>query len=678
MTMKRTGRLVLRVAFMLAVSAISAGAVDRTWGGGSGFSGNNWSRGQNWTGDTPPGSGDIAIFTNTQTANCTIDTNVNVGGFRIDSGYSGTITQSGSYTITIGTSHFVQNDGAFVGGASNITISSTGDFTLNTGSFTAPSATLTVGHNISILGGSFVNNNGTVAITDFGNTATATLNAPGVTFYDFDFRANGNRTSRMTNSCTVAHTLYNTTTPPTPSWGSGAVPLGAASITLLGGFLKTNSIYAFSIPLLLTNAGDQSIMSYGGSFASPLTISKPSGTVTIGGTAPVSAGAIMLSGGNLIESTTNYITRGAVVLTNAVSYTISGSTNIAYSGSFRVYPGASFSYTTSGFLDIVGGDGGPLLITNSTFSVLGGTLRTDELLNYGTLNMGTATFVIALGNTFRNGGTTFNNFSYVCRGNRTMTLLDDLTVNGDLVSSCGNPAWFGNWTPSGARKIRLGGGFLQTNCVSTFGNASLTLEMTGVGKTITLAAGSFNANLSITNSADVSLTRNFTMGGPARIYPGATLNLAGANFTATSLTVDGTLALQGGETLSPANPTLNAGSTVRYDGAASPVTVKVWNYRKLALNAPGRQLNWTAGQTYNVAEAFTGGGLPGQRALLRSTTPTSWWYLTLAGGAAQNVVSVDVQDSNAGGGQGIFPENSVSSGNNVNWHFAAGTVIYLR
>ena len=89
-----------------------------TWGGGG--SDNKWSNPVNWSGNTVPGTADVATFNATSTKVCTIDTAVNVAGLSIAAGYTGTVTQIGS--ITVGSSNFSQAAGTFTGGSADITI----------------------------------------------------------------------------------------------------------------------------------------------------------------------------------------------------------------------------------------------------------------------------------------------------------------------------------------------------------------------------------------------------------------------------------------------------------------------------------------------------------------------------------------------------------------------------
>ncbi len=107
--------------------------VTRTWDGGG--TTNNWSDCANWSSDTCPTSSDIANFDGTSSKNATIDASFagSVAGVSIDSGYTGTITQS--IALSVGTSSFSMAGGTWVGGSNNISVGN--DFTLSGGTFTS-------------------------------------------------------------------------------------------------------------------------------------------------------------------------------------------------------------------------------------------------------------------------------------------------------------------------------------------------------------------------------------------------------------------------------------------------------------------------------------------------------------------------------------------------------------
>lgn len=92
-----------------------------------------WSTGGNWSGGAPPGSTDVALFDATCTSNCspTFNAAVDVGGIRMATGYTGTITQSDSYDIWVRTGHFALISGTFLGSTM-----STRNLDFDKGSFT--------------------------------------------------------------------------------------------------------------------------------------------------------------------------------------------------------------------------------------------------------------------------------------------------------------------------------------------------------------------------------------------------------------------------------------------------------------------------------------------------------------------------------------------------------------
>ena len=111
--------LVLGSTFMFVFSGHSQGAVKCWTGGGAD---NNWYTALNWKGGSAPTASDIAEFDNVTDCpigtypnankNMTIGTNIGWAGISIVS-YSGTISTSGTATVTLGTSGFSQADGTF-------------------------------------------------------------------------------------------------------------------------------------------------------------------------------------------------------------------------------------------------------------------------------------------------------------------------------------------------------------------------------------------------------------------------------------------------------------------------------------------------------------------------------------------------------------------------------------
>lgn len=161
-----------------------------TWDGGGGDT--NYNTGANWTGDAAPGATDLAVLDATSTKAMTINTDPADNGFQINLGYSGTITQNNGVDITLDDQGYEQNAGTFTGGdnTSDMTINTNGDFTLNTGTFTAPAGNFIAGDEWTISGGTFTHNSGTVIFdidSEDGSEETATITGS-VTFSNVTFR----------------------------------------------------------------------------------------------------------------------------------------------------------------------------------------------------------------------------------------------------------------------------------------------------------------------------------------------------------------------------------------------------------------------------------------------------------------------------------------------------------
>ena len=109
-----------------------------------------------------PTSVDTIIFDPDCDNNASINADLSVATFTIQSGYSGAITQSSGFTVTVGSGGYSQSDGTFTGGNSAVDIN--GDFTLATGTFVAPSATMYVAGSFTRSSGTFTHNSGTVVL----------------------------------------------------------------------------------------------------------------------------------------------------------------------------------------------------------------------------------------------------------------------------------------------------------------------------------------------------------------------------------------------------------------------------------------------------------------------------------------------------------------------------------
>jgi hypothetical protein len=262
------------------------GGVDGTCGGAG--TANNWTCAANWSADTAPTASDIATFDATSTKDATINANISVAGINIASGYTGTITQSSTYTVTVGSSHYVQADGTFTGGSGAITVN--GTYTLSGGTFTSTSGTLYIYRNavtpnetvFTVSGGTFNHNNGTVSFylgsnlagdtTFTANVATSlTLNDVIVDVFGYGFGF-GSRilTTASGDTIIAANNFTHTRGPLNDTWEvQGNVTIGSGADGGNG-------------TLTMTGTGDQTYTDQGGNEPDgDVTINKTAGTVTL-------------------------------------------------------------------------------------------------------------------------------------------------------------------------------------------------------------------------------------------------------------------------------------------------------------------------------------------------------------------------------------------------------------
>jgi hypothetical protein len=176
------GTLLLVVMLLGGISPALAASI--TWDGGG--ANTLWSTTGNWSTDTVPGAGDIAVFDATSTKAVSIPVATSIGGISISSSYTGVITKSGGVLLTIGTGSYAQGGGTLKGGTGSIIIN--GSFAQSGGTFRAPTGALRVVKGVTRTGGSFVSNHGT--FVPFGSGGQ-TLTAGNAVFNNILFADNG-------------------------------------------------------------------------------------------------------------------------------------------------------------------------------------------------------------------------------------------------------------------------------------------------------------------------------------------------------------------------------------------------------------------------------------------------------------------------------------------------------
>ncbi len=586
--------LLLMIGAGLAYWKIAYG-VTRTWDGGGtdgtcGGAGtaNNWSCAANWSGDTAPTASDIATFDGTSTKNATINANISVAGIDINTGYTGTITQSGSYTVTVGTSHYNQADGIFAGGSGTIDIN--GTFTLSNGTFTSTSGTLEVGRAVStdetifaLSGGTFNHNDGTINFapdsTDYyGKTYTVDV-LTSITLYNVIVTAvRGQETSSILtlasgDAIIVANNFTHADGLLVGAWEvQGNVVIGAGAdggetLTMTGAGAKT---YAYSAgglgPYLRINNASAVVTPAGGTTSLNLsrfsilsgTFTAPTGVFSVGRAYAADETIFALSGGtfnhndgtiNFAPDSTDYYgkTYTVDVLTSITLYNVIVTAVRGQGG-------------TSSILTLASGD--TAIVANNfthTDGALAGTWQVQgNAIIATTADGGSATLAFT-------GG---NDQTYTDQGGNEPD--GDITINktAGTVTLASNADW-----NAASQDLTITQGQLRVAGTSALSTTALTvgsagvLKMTGTGD-LTLAGN-------VSNSGQIVVQSNQTCGGTDDIQILSSSNGVQRSWsgTGTYTIYDATVKDQGGSAAITAySSTSVSGNGVNwtFSGAACP------------------------------------------------------------------------------------------------------------
>ncbi|MFL5814496.1 MAG: beta strand repeat-containing protein [Bdellovibrionia bacterium] len=242
------------------------------WTGNGGNS--NWATGANWSGGSAPGSSNSALFNGVCVSNCspTIAANINVAGIRMESVYSGTITQNSGVTITLGGWGLTQLAGTFAGG--NAAMTDNGPFNLLGGSFTSTTATLTVTSDIKISNSAtFAHNSGTVNFPGY----SFTLDPGSAVFKNVQFARVGSIQPTLTGTMNVDGNL---TLDSSGAGNSGT--FNGGTVLLKGDLTVANNWNGGSTLIRLIGTTNQTITGSSTAYAPGVEIASTGGTVYFG------------------------------------------------------------------------------------------------------------------------------------------------------------------------------------------------------------------------------------------------------------------------------------------------------------------------------------------------------------------------------------------------------------
>jgi len=477
--------------------------------------------------------------------------------------------------------------------------------------FTANNSAITVGGNWDSSGGTFNYNTSTVT---FNGTAQTISGA--ITFYHLEVKSSS---QLDINDVTVS--CYDLTVQ-----ANKKLRLNSASDALTA----TDSVYNYGT-IEQTN-GTVNINDTGGDYEGLFNYS--------GSTYTISGGAL-----NILRSLTNFggtlnISGSAVVDVDRYFYNYDG-----YNSTINMSGGAVDCYAFPNYQGSVNHSGGT--ITSSTY------YREFDSGGGNYYGSGTALLKVTTYLRLMKTGTYFNDLEII--GSSAYIDTDStqsLDINGDFSIGSGK-AFDTNGTD-----MYVGGDWSNSGTFTADSN-TVTFDAGASGKTITSNGQPFYDIVFSNASGGWTLEDSLDVDGDLTISAGTFDTKSGEN---NPIYVAGDWKYEGG--------TFECRqSTVTFDNASSTSTLTgSTTFYGLVSTASGKNIKFSSNTVTYVT-----GHLNFENITLRSTTNGATWYLTLSG--TQDVDSVDVQDSNASGGNTIIAYNSTNSGNNTNWDFGPPAAI---
>lgn len=596
-----------------------------TWQAGSA---GNWSTTGNWSCGRVPNSSDTAVFNGTSTQNASIDTAVNTRSISMNSGYTGTITQSGTNTITLAgnTTGFVVAAGTFSGGTGDISLNTSGaNFNQSGGTFTSTSGTLNLVNNFTISAGTFNHNNGTITWNDNGDDGY-TITVGTRTFYNYGMQntCGGTFTHASGTAITVANTFQvgGTCTGYSGTFnGPGTIAVTGSTLTAYGQGAIGDIVVTVNGTGTQTLAGEADTDTY----FPGLTVNKTSGTFALTNSIFVAGGAVWTYTqgttdftGSTVGFEENMTIAGDWVFNNVrfangtynSGRTINSGTDITVNGTAYFDPGAGQDfvdfYGTGGTIhakgDIYFSESGirdsstVLYIDGTGAQLLDGETDNDTTIIPVVINKPSGTLTIT--DTFD----TPNDWTYqqgtVDASASTIIFFENLTISG--THTLGNiffcPSNFDTITiDSGTTLTASGDVELETDSF-TCNQTGTSMSLNGPGTLavqgdLTTGDSGMNGNVPITFTGSGTQTWTITSGdgfpdgtitinkSGGSVTPGAAilLDATGQDFTVqngtlnlgnTALTVDDLFTVQsGGTVVLSGDQTISTGTTL-FSGSA--------------------------------------------------------------------------------------------------------------
>ncbi len=409
------------------------------WVGGPGGS---WNNSANWSGTSGgtggagiPNETETAIFDSGNTNSANINTNISIGNIKIKSGYTGTITEATSSTITM------------------------------SGTTTVSGGTLVLAGTNSILGG-VVLNGGVIDINNAGAIGTSTLTITGGTI---DNTSGGPITLSANNSqnWNGSFTLGGTNV---LNFGTGTITLGTTTTVTINGTSTTLVIDAVvSGAYGLTKAGAGSLtLNRVNTHSGGTTLSG--GTLNINNSSAFGSGVFSQTGGALkVYGSTTIVTNSTIT-----SGTVDFCDNSIFNGVMSIATGHTANFNNSSYnTGIINGDAKFAYATSGTVSLSNGMVwGTVTGVAKGLSDNASIVHWVFNGTSFNNGTTTVASSS-------TMSFYDTSYNSGTInVLSGGITDFYNNSTNIGKINI-ASGGILNFYDSSSNNNGTISVASNG-------------------------------------------------------------------------------------------------------------------------------------------------------------------------------------------------------
>lgn len=682
------------VLFALALCSSAAHAADNVWTNGNGTG--VWNDTGNWSLGALPTTADRAVFDATSDTNCDVDTNVDIGGILIDTGYNSTVTVTLAFTFRVRTQHFTMNSGNFVGGSGLLTIGGLNvpaELNILGGSFTASSTITEIPWIFRVEGlGTFNDNGGKInALVAGSGFANALWEfETDVTVNDLEIiKGSHNIDHRNTFNGFTGHLIITGTLTLTSMgiWNDGTVEIQGDVTGVASGI-------ASSVTFIINGPGNQQIggtnpgdfIALGGHH----TVDKTTGTLTyVNGIVITRNFTVLNEGAGIVTAGSNFrfTSNGNV---NSVITTNNATTGFEFENVQIVKTSHSAAFADDA---VINGD----LDIQSVFQISDtATPPGHNVQVFGSLTIADGGVVNAI--TLELVGTN-NQAIDVVTGSATPGDLPD----GDLViNKTGGIAFLtadlAPPSPAGTPSLIVREGTLFCDGFDVSMTGTITVEDGGnlqlrgnetIAPAPTLDSGSLVTYVGNGNSlADTFVIQNWVpyqsiaidstdaadvFALPANLSVSENLTLSGGILDATAsnfdINITGDWAQSGTGVFDPRN------GDVEFlgDFTSSDVTGST-TFFDFTCTAQGKNLSFEAGTTQDITGQLTLTGTSGNLIFLASSSPGTQWRLRTQDDEFTRLASfVNVTDGVNLGIPMIFTNppndssNSVDGGNNINW-----------